>query len=158
MVAANWNQKQVGPSKNYEELELDNFAKKVHRTDADVVISIYGDGCELCQELHPKQEKAAEKVKRKLTKLGQEGKIRFARFDMQRFGGEGAMTRAVPDFADAQIPRMHFVKAGKSTPMKIDHSSIGWAPTGHTALYDWIKEHSTLQVKGFQAKAKKDDL
>merc|ERR1719223_1250354 len=108
---ASWNDKQVGRSKNYQELEDDNFLKKVFHEDADVVVSIYGDGCEICQQLHSAHENAAEKVLKRLDKIGQPKKIRFARYDMHRFGGKATMEKKFPLFYQDQLPRMYYVKA-----------------------------------------------
>jgi hypothetical protein len=144
---ASWNEKQVGRSKYYEELEEDTFLKKVFRADADVVVSIYGDGCEICQQLHGAHEYAAEKVLKRLDKIGQPKKIRFARYDMRLWGGKASMDKKFPLFSDDQLPRMYYVKAGDAKPITIPHDKIGWQgkTKGGKALYKWIRDTTDLQ-------------
>lgn len=113
-------------------------------------MSIYSDGCDLCQQIHKAHEKAAESVKKKSSK------VKFMRYDMYRMGGEGTMRKHLPEFADTQLPRMYFVKAGATKPIRIPHGDIGWGDKGHKTLYNWIRDNNSAQDKGFKAKAKKD--
>lgn len=61
-----WNEAVVGRSANYQEIELKTMIKKIKQWMApdengvntkSVLVSLYGDGCKFCQEIHPEQEK-----------------------------------------------------------------------------------------------------
>eukprot|EP00927_Polykrikos_kofoidii_P062565 TRINITY_DN5737_c0_g1_i1.p1 TRINITY_DN5737_c0_g1~~TRINITY_DN5737_c0_g1_i1.p1 ORF type:complete len:178 (-),score=28.51 TRINITY_DN5737_c0_g1_i1:78-611(-) len=157
---ASWNEKQVGRSKYYEELEEDTFLKKVFRADADVVVSIYGDGCEICQQLHGAHEYAAEKVLKRLDKIGQPKTIRFARYDMERWGGKAKMEKKFPLFSDDTLPRMYYVKAGEAKPIGIPHGELGWQgkTKGGKALYKYIRVTTDLPGFGSEAGKKAGEL
>eukprot|EP00929_Paragymnodinium_shiwhaense_P058765 TRINITY_DN29445_c0_g1_i2.p2 TRINITY_DN29445_c0_g1~~TRINITY_DN29445_c0_g1_i2.p2 ORF type:complete len:183 (+),score=67.69 TRINITY_DN29445_c0_g1_i2:73-621(+) len=138
----------VGPSKNFAELDSDNFAKKVFRDDKDVLVTFYGDQCKLCKDLKPKQEKTADKIK-KLT-----DKIAFTRIDDYRMGNgrtwEGhaiAFSKggtAPKGFEEGEIPKMFFIKAGTKEPMLVPHHLMGWGKDGHKKLFKYIREMSTF--------------
>merc|ERR1719161_1482369 len=155
-VSANWNDDSVGRSEHYDELELDTFHKKVFQKDSDYVIVFYSDRCSLCQQLHPQQEKAAAKVKKKLASK----EIRFGRIDEYR-EGQAAFYNKFPDFKDGDIPKMYFVKAGAAKPLRVPHGEIGFGSNGNKGskrLYKWLKENSSFREKlGWKPPKKKPE-
>eukprot|EP00747_Dinoflagellata_sp_TGD_P182953 gnl/TRDRNA2_/TRDRNA2_37531_c0_seq1.p2 gnl/TRDRNA2_/TRDRNA2_37531_c0~~gnl/TRDRNA2_/TRDRNA2_37531_c0_seq1.p2 ORF type:complete len:206 (-),score=65.06 gnl/TRDRNA2_/TRDRNA2_37531_c0_seq1:151-768(-) len=150
-----WNDGQVGRSKYYDELELDNFRKKVFLPDKDVVVAIYGDGCDVCQQLHDAHEKAAEKTLKKTSK------VKFTRYDERREGGQHVTENKLPEFHEDpyQLPRMYFVRAGSTKPKRIPHGDMGWGKgaQGAKKLFAWIKEHSTADEFKKKAKGSTED-
>lgn len=140
----------VGPSKHYEELEKDNFHKKVFRPLFDVVVVFYAEQCTMCKDLKPAQEKAAEKIKN-LTR-----NIKFARIDDYRFGTDVAFgnkqsfSAELPGFHEhnTDIPKMFYIKAGNRKPILVPHMSMGAGKKGHKGLIKFIKEVSSFDLGG----------
>merc|ERR1712146_817107 len=102
------------------------------------VIVFYGDTCSHCQEIHPQQEKAAEKILKKTSN------IKFGRIDQWR-EGEAKLYKKFPDFDVGGIPKAFFVSGENDDPLQrnitqIHHGALGWK--SHTDLYEWIK-HNT---------------
>ena len=68
-----WNSESMGPSKNYQELDLDGFMRALQTETVErgreVVLSLYSDNCGLCQQIKEAQESAAEAVKKEYTNV-----------------------------------------------------------------------------------------
>eukprot|EP00930_Biecheleria_cincta_P036263 TRINITY_DN24881_c0_g1_i1.p2 TRINITY_DN24881_c0_g1~~TRINITY_DN24881_c0_g1_i1.p2 ORF type:complete len:192 (+),score=40.31 TRINITY_DN24881_c0_g1_i1:23-577(+) len=160
------NDQRVGPSKHYVELELETFRKKVFLKDSDVLVNIYGDSCGGCQRIAGMLDRVAEKVKRKTSK------VKFARYDVNLFGGELPLKKDLLDFysepkvregarggeTGSTLPRIYFVKAGHDKATRIDWDDF----ETEKRLYNWIKKHasdqSSFETKQKHGKGDKNDL
>lgn len=115
----------TGRSKYYKELESSDLPKKLlGRSDEDVVLSVYADGCQPCADVHHAQEVVAEKITKKMESSSKEkkaskfrGNFKFFRIDQWREGPPEKMVRPLPEqmredieAGDNFLPRMFLIK------------------------------------------------
>lgn len=148
LAKANLNDKSVGSSREYVELEYDTVKKKMFKRDKDALIVFYADRCTHCQDLHPYQEKAAKVVKKKTDK------ILFGRIDVHREQMSRILKR-IPIKEDDHIPMAYFVKAGHKDMVPVDYVALGWGNRGgHRTLVEWIEKHTSFKEE-FSSNKKK---
>mmetsp|Transcript_118179 Transcript_118179/g.205272 ORF Transcript_118179/g.205272 Transcript_118179/m.205272 type:complete len:361 (+) Transcript_118179:36-1118(+) len=131
-------EKHMGPSEYWEEIEADNFQKKVFRKDKDVVLLFYGDQVPRCLMARPGFEQLGELVK------NTNPNVRTMRFDDLRFGKD--LSSRYKDIAedfrkDKTLPRMFLIRAYEKKPIQFPLKDL----VRPEAMARFLVEHSSFR-------------
>lgn len=158
------NELQTGPSKNYKEIMIGNGMKDPSRlmdnvnSSHQLVLILYSDKCQHCQEIKPQQEKAARKIleeyprqvhyevfkeKRNIT----HHPVKFARIDIYReihWKLENELKNNYPDYETIRefgSPQAYLFKPFLGGISEIPHASLGWGADGYKSMREWFRKN-----------------